>query len=287
MTTRKTKSITLQPDVSISVATTSPPQTGQGRADSPTLVFLHFWGGSSRTWSYVTSHLSSASPTLAIDFRGWGSSTGQSEPNAYGISHLAGDVVAVIRHLKVHSFVLIGHSMGAKVAQFIAGSVASRSLNLTDIRESLKGLVLVSPAPPTPLVLPAQMREQQIHAYDNAKRAGFVAQNVLTKIELSQEALELLVDDMLKGNEWARAAWPTYAMGEDIWDQARLIKVPCLVIAAENDVVEPVERVKSEIVERLEWVEFVVVEDSGHISPVEKPETVAGHILKFLQSLHL
>ena len=39
----------------------------------PALVFLHYWGGSSRTWKYVTAALAKSYRTVAIDHRGWGS----------------------------------------------------------------------------------------------------------------------------------------------------------------------------------------------------------------------
>ena len=37
----------------------------------PTLVFLHYWGGSSRTWAPVVARLEDRD-TVTIDFRGWG-----------------------------------------------------------------------------------------------------------------------------------------------------------------------------------------------------------------------
>lgn len=39
----------------------------------PTLVFLHYWGGSARTWAPVIDRLEGRG-TLSIDFRGWGRS---------------------------------------------------------------------------------------------------------------------------------------------------------------------------------------------------------------------
>ena len=38
---------------------------------SPTLVFLHYWGGSSRTWRHVIAGLGAGFGTVAIDQRGW------------------------------------------------------------------------------------------------------------------------------------------------------------------------------------------------------------------------
>ncbi|MBN3727664.1 alpha/beta fold hydrolase, partial [Burkholderia sp. Ac-20379] len=38
------------------------------------LVFLHYWGGSSRTWDGVAGPLRARCRTVAIDQRGWGES---------------------------------------------------------------------------------------------------------------------------------------------------------------------------------------------------------------------
>ena len=41
----------------------------------PALVFLHYWGGTSRTWRKVTAELEGQFKTVAYDARGWGSPT--------------------------------------------------------------------------------------------------------------------------------------------------------------------------------------------------------------------
>jgi pimeloyl-ACP methyl ester carboxylesterase len=40
----------------------------------PALVFLHYWGGTSRTWRMVTAELEGQFKTVAYDARGWGRS---------------------------------------------------------------------------------------------------------------------------------------------------------------------------------------------------------------------
>ncbi|KAI1845041.1 hypothetical protein JX266_008834 [Neoarthrinium moseri] len=272
----KIQSITIDSETIINVATTTPVAS---RQEQPTLVFLHFWGGSSRTWSQVIGPLSSQYPTVAIDFRGWGSSVGPSDPQAYSIKCLAKDVTAVIGHLGLSDFVLVGHSMGAKVAQAIAGGASSK------LTEGIRGMVLIAPAPPSPFTLPEGMREQQIHAYEYAESAEFVAQNVLTASDIGESAVQALVQDMLRGNEWARAAWPAYAMAEDVCAPPKISHVPCTVIAADEDVIEPVERIQKEVLPRFQNAALVVVKKSGHMIPIEAPMAIVEHITQLLTSL--
>jgi pimeloyl-ACP methyl ester carboxylesterase len=55
---------------------------------------------------------------VAIDFRGWGLS--DKSASDYKLETLADDVIGVIADLGLKSFVLVGHSMGGKVAQLLA-----------------------------------------------------------------------------------------------------------------------------------------------------------------------
>jgi pimeloyl-ACP methyl ester carboxylesterase len=114
----------------------------QGDGD-PTLVFLHYYGGSSRTWKYVKAKLAPNFHTITIDHRGWGES--DAPAGGFGLVDLAADAEGVIAALKPKRYVLIGHSMGGKVAQLMASRQPAR----------LAGLVLVAPSPPSPMIMPA------------------------------------------------------------------------------------------------------------------------------------
>lgn len=280
---------------------------------APTVVFLHYWGGSTRTWAQVASRIARAGTsagyrtayrTLSIDFRGWGLSTGPADAAAYSISALADDVRDVLAQLRRNGalaggrIVLVGLSMGAKVAQVVAARLVEKGVDSGDLL-SVSGVVLVSPAPVTALQLPPNMQEQQLHAYDSAESASFVARNVLTESFRGggggggyPELPENLVEDMLRGNPSARAAWPAYAMAEDV--SATSISSlantssslpPVLVLAAEKDVVEPLERVRSGVQGRIPGAQLEVVAGSGHLSPIDAPEAVADSIVRFMDTI--
>ncbi|KAM0281060.1 hypothetical protein ACHAO9_010898 [Fusarium lateritium] len=157
--------------------------------------------------------------------------------------------------------------MGAKVVQAIAGRKRV---------SGLLGMVLLCPAPPTPLVLSEQMREQQISTYDDASNAEFVVRNVLTSETLSDEIVQTTVQDMLKGNASAKRGWLLYAMGEDILALAKDISVPLVVVVAgEKDKVEPVDRVEAEVGGNIPDARLIILEDVGHLALLETPDKVA------------
>ncbi|PVH85512.1 alpha/beta-hydrolase [Cadophora sp. DSE1049] len=252
--------------------------SGTPTPSTPSLIFLHFWGGSSRTFAPLISSLNPQIYTLSIDFRGWGHSTGPLGPSVYSINTLALDIETLLPRLPIQEFILVGHSMGGKVAQLVAGR---------NRLPGLKGVILLAPAPPTPLELPEEMREQQRTAYCSPESAEFVVRNVLSSCTppLSDPIVKSLVDDMLKGNIFAREAWPSYGMGEDVVVEARKIDVPVLVVAGGLDRVEPVERLRKEVLGNVRGAVFVVVDGAGHLLMVERPGVVAGYVERFLEQV--
>ncbi|KAL3454171.1 Alpha/Beta hydrolase protein [Aspergillus insuetus] len=262
--------------------------------DKPLLVFLHYWGGASSTWCKLTSHeaattLANAYPTAAVDLRGWGKSTGPlDDERAYSVSAMAADVASVLLQLHqdadnrstlANGFVLIGQSMGAKVALAILPSLPNHLL------KALKGIVLVAPAPPTPLALPAEMKAQQKLAYETAESVRWTVTNVLANPDnLNETDLETVVRDSLSGNPLAKTAWPSYGMEEDVSKAVNNVlstlatRIPVCVLAGELDIVEPRERVEKEVCRFLEDagadVSFSVVDDVKHLIPLERPEAI-------------
>lgn len=239
----------------------------QRGAGGPALVFLHYWGGSSRTWRHVVDALSPDYRTVAIDQRGWGKSAA---PEAgYALSDLADDVLAVVDALALESYILVGHSMGGKAAQ-LAASRRPRGL---------RGLVLVAPAPPTPLALPLEARQGMVHAYDSRESIVATVQQVLAPGGLSDGDLDTVIVDSLAGALQARNAWPLATSQEDITAEMPKIEVPVIVISGEHDRVDPPEVLLRELLPRIPQAKRVVLPGVGHLLPLEAPAELA-HVIK-------
>lgn len=285
------------PDSAIHARITHPTRKGS----KPLLVFLHYWGGSSQTWHKLTdldssTSLSALYPTIAIDLRGWGQSTGPEDDNdkAYSITEMASDVATVMDRLSEdktkqglleHGLLLVGHSMGAKVA------LATIGLLSKDLQQLLRGLVLVGPAPPTALNLPPDMKAQQIRAYESEDSVRWTVDNVLANPgKLSESDIDLVVRDSLVGNRLARSAWPSYGMQEDISQAVRKTLasqsgLQASVLLGELDVVETKERVETEVVDFLRQsgveVSLTTVEGIKHLIPLEDPESIYREICHY------
>lgn len=243
----------------------------QGQGDM-TLLFLHFYGGSARTWDHVVDVLKKDYNCIAYDHRGWGDS--DKSAVSYTIKDLADDAQALIQELGLKRYVLVGHSMGGKTAQLLASRRPA----------GLEGLVLVAPSPPSPQNMPQEMREAMVHFYDDREGAEIALGNI-SLLPIEENTREMVLEDMQKSAPLARAAWPEKAMLEDISAEVNNISVPTLVLAGESDPVDRLETLKSELLPRIPQAELHVISQTGHLSPLEAPGEISKGISNFLSKL--
>src|SRR5271157_2916430 len=85
--------------------------TGQGR---PPVVLVHGFGCAHADWDAQVAHLSPRHQTVAVDLRGHGASPGTAADCS--IERYGADVAEVMRALALPPSVLVGHSMGCRVA---------------------------------------------------------------------------------------------------------------------------------------------------------------------------
>ncbi len=237
------------------------------------LVFLHYYGGSSRTWRWVAEKLADKCRIVAIDHRGWGDSDAPAD--GYGIADLAADAEGVIAALGLQSYVLVGHSMGGKVAQLMASRRPA----------GLAGLILVAPSPPSPMVLSDEQRATLSGAYQSRESVGFVIDHVLTAKPLSAERRTQVIEDSVKGAPQAKRAWPDIGMADDISAAVSAIDVPTIVISGEHDQVDRVATLQAELLPRIPHAALHVLPGLGHLTPLEGPDEVARVIARFVDGI--
>ncbi len=237
----------------------------------PFLIFLHFWGGSSSTWNGVTSILKDKFRCVSYDHHGWGKS--DKPESGYSISELAKDTLVLINKLGLQNYVLVGHSMGGKIAQHIAAQKHA----------GLQKLILVAPSPAVPTVMPKEMHEGMINAYTSLEGINATIDHVFKAADLSPEIRAQVVNDIQSNNESSRLGWPTLALLEDVSEGVSDINVPTLIIAGENDIVDSPERLEQEVRSKIPGARMVVIPGAGHLLMLQQPAKVAGYIDSFLQ----
>lgn len=227
----------------------------------PSLVFLHYFGGSSRAWTEVVEQLADDYHCIAPDLRGFGAS--DSMPENYAVKDYADDVSDLISTLEIENYVLIGHSMGGKIALAFAARNS----------RGLRSLILLAPSPPTPEPIKEEEREKLLQTHGNR----CVATDTVCKAaggKLSGEVFERAINDNLRTSEAAWKGWLENGSREDISTEIEKINVPVLITAGEKDESMTPELLEREVVRRIENTRLVVVPEGKHLLPLEVPATV-------------
>ncbi|WP_426442912.1 alpha/beta fold hydrolase [Bradyrhizobium genosp. P] len=247
-------------------------RVAESGAGEPALVFLHYWGGSLRTWRGVIERLGGKPRCIALDQRGWGASF--ATDGRYDLAAMADDVEAVARQLGLDHYVLVGHSMGGKVAQIVAGRCP----------KGLAGLVLIAPAPPTPMPVPDAVRVGMLQSY-GSREGVLLALAVLAGEALPAQFREQVIEDTLRGAPEAKRAWTERGMIEDVTAGLDAIKLPVIVVVGDRDQVEHEATLKAIFARCLPQASFRVLQGVGHLSPLEAPDALADVCKRLLQAL--
>jgi pimeloyl-ACP methyl ester carboxylesterase len=205
---------------------------GEGK---PALVFLHYWGGSHRTWTPVIARLSDRYRCIAPDLRGWG-------------------------------------EFGKRVADC--------SLE----QQARDALILVAPAPPTPLLVSDEEREMRARIYTSREGVEQVLA-ILTERSLPEELREQVIKDTLNGSSAAVQAWLDHGMQLDISHRVRSIQVPVTVIVGDADKVENETTLRHELGKCIPEARFEILPGVGHLSPLEAPHELEAAISSVLDPL--
>jgi pimeloyl-ACP methyl ester carboxylesterase len=226
---------------------------------SATIVLIHGFGTSERLWEGVLPHLKG--DALTLDLPGFG----DSDDERYSVDGMADAVQERLTGLE--RFVLVGHSMGAKVAAVLA---ARRPAGLS-------GLLLVAPSPLSPEPMTAQDRRALKAAYGQPEllRAHYTQ---ITRQPLSADVMAQLLLDGTRGSGEAWNAWPDSGSREDRASEVRRIEVPISLLTSEDDPVISPQVVAQHLLPIFSGAALTRLLGSGHLLPLELPTEVAGFI---------
>lgn len=252
-----------------SLASDSPRLIDRGQGE-PTLVFLHYFGGAAASWQEVIHRLESEFRCVALDLPGFGQAPPLQTPSLANYSDFIWDALAA---LGIEHFVLIGHSMGAKIALQVAASA---------LFKEPQQIILVAPSPPTQEPMPDAERQRLLHHHPTEENAATTVNNA-TCLSLSEAQRSLAIYTHTVAADSAWRWWLQTGMHHSIADQLKAVRVPVTVIASPDDPVIPFDTVRSEVLAQLPHADLVELPGSGHLMPLEVPEELANLIRQQVQ----
>ncbi len=270
--------------------------------DGPTLVLAHGFSLNLGMWHYQMRDLSPAYRLVLYDHRGHGRSE-KAKRGDWSLEALARDMEAVVRaHGGDDPVVIVGHSMGGMTTlkfcevfpELIGSRVAALALvNTTAIdvmggmlpgaaRRLAAGFQMVQAGAVRALASNASRVDRlrgrtRDLAYVTVRWAGLGPKALPSLVEFMDRMLSECPTDV-----WAHMLPDLLAL--DVTTVLDVIDVPTLVVAGTHDKLTP-PGAADRIGAAIKGAELAVVNDAGHMAPLERPHSFNARLRAFLASV--
>jgi pimeloyl-ACP methyl ester carboxylesterase len=245
-------------------------------AGDPVLMVMGL-GGTHHGWDLVRTDFARRHRLVLVDNRDAGESDEAS--GSYGLGEMAGDALAVMDHLGLERFHVVGASMGGAIAQHLALQAPTR----------VSSLVLASTWGRTDPFLAAVLNGWRVMVERLAPEAFLAAQSpwAFTARYFQEPAPELA---KWQAEQIGRAPLKSVAayqrqidacLAHDLLGMLMLLRTPALVVVGEDDILTP-PRYGRTLAASLPRGEVVLVPGSGHACFLETPKAFADRVLRFL-----
>ncbi len=230
-------------------------------------------------WHKVAADLSQRYQVIVPDPRGTGQTSKPAGP--YSVEMLATDMAELLDQLKTRGAYIVGHSLGAYVAQQLVLSRPELVSKLVLAAGNFGGPHVVPITPEAYDVLtnregdPLELIQRGIEV---ATAPGFV--------ESHPEIVQELIDYRLSGAVPAEAYQAQVAagaamIGDSFEERLAEIAVPTLILFGEHDRVVPPGNAEL-LAARIPGAQVTILPDAGHIFPIEAPDATVKALVDFL-----
>lgn len=230
------------------------------------VLLLHGWISARRMWYDVADRLDPQRFTLhLLDFRGNGlSDRPQHGHDLYGY---VSDARMALKSIDA-PVLLAGHSMGGKVAQFLA---SERPANL-------EKMLLVAPGTASGGRSTERHRSSALQTYGSREKIEAFQRAGMAR-PLEAQVMRRIVDDALVSQREHWYGWYDNGRFAEFMERLKEIAIPTLCVGGEKDALCPPSRLRREVAGAIAGCLLVTLRDAGHNLPVETPNEIAQAIV--------
>lgn len=247
------------------------------------LILLHGFAGSANIWKFLFERLEDERPLIAIDLVGHGSTSSPKELEPYNEISQLSQLNKIFDELKIREMVLLGYSMGGRLA-------LSYTLNNP---LKVKSLILESAS--------AGLETDELRKYrieNDNKTADKILNNdledfftewyqqpIFNSLKNIPGKLEALIQRKIKNNKTGLVnslkGFGTGVM-KSYWHKLEEIAIPVLLICGSLDkkFVEINKRMNSLILNS----QLQIIKETAHITHLEKPDEFLNFVNSFLRT---
>jgi pimeloyl-ACP methyl ester carboxylesterase len=261
--------------------------------DGVPLLLLHGFGNEAHIWDDFAPAVAPHYRTLAMDHRGHGDSDWDPE-GRYDHDSMVRDVESVTAALGIERLVLVGHSLGGRIATLFADRNATRmaGLVLVDIGPDLdpRGVTRIQ----IDVASAPQPTFASVEEYARALTLAYPAGRPDALLRMARHGIrrredgryELKMDPRLRGvgatESPEAAADRGRAMSELLWKALARISCPTLVVrGAASDVLAP-DTADRMVEETLAQGRLAVVPQAGHSVMTDNPDGFREAVTSFV-----
>jgi 2-succinyl-6-hydroxy-2,4-cyclohexadiene-1-carboxylate synthase len=247
------------------------------------LLLLHGFTGSGDSWASFISVISHHYSVITVDILGHGRSASPLDPKRYAMSLVAADLIALLDAWQIGRAVVLGYSMGGRLALYLACHYPER----------FSQLVLESSSPGLATEGERNARRQQDEALaDWIETHGiepFVARWEALPLWVSQKQLHEEIRQRLRQqrlqNNPVGLANSLRGMGTGVqpslWPELPTLTLPTLLLAGEMDT--KFAAINQQMVAQLGNGRLQIVPQAGHTIHLEQPDKFYTAVLSFLR----
>ncbi len=257
-------------------------QSGTTAQHAPVLVLLHGFTGSAASWEPLLNDLARSDlRIIALDLLGHGQSEAPEDPQRYSIEHCQADIIGLLEKLgiKQGEAILLGYSMGGRIALYCAFSYYFRALIL---ESASPGLATVAER--------AQRRANDEALAELIEREGieaFIAYWEQLPLFASQRNLPIECRNAQRAQRLNNRAHGLAnslrgvgtAVQPSLYQCLPELTLPVLLITGELD--SKFCTIGQRMAQQLPQAQLQIVPDAGHTVHLEQPERFAALVQKF------